>query len=639
MIARILYLLAVATALVAQPAPEQPAPKNDGAHESLLYVKAHYTKYEFRIPMRDGKRLFTSVYVPKDDSQPYPMLMTRTPYSVGPYGVDRYRSFLGPSEKFEKEGFIFVYQDVRGRYMSEGEFVEMRPEKDTTDGPSDVDESTDTYDTIDWLVKHIPNNNGRVGLVGISYPGFYAAAGIVNAHAALKAASPQAPIADLYMGDDAYHNGAFYLAANFGFYTSFVRRKGEPSSTEPPALFDFNAPDGYEFYLRMVPLSNAEHYLKHENPYWTELVSHITYDNFWKSRSLLPHLKNIRPAVLTVGGWFDAEDLSGPQKVFAAIEANHPPPVNSIVIGPWFHGGWARSEGDHLGDVSFNSKTSIYFRDNIQFPFFLFHLKGKGEPKIPKAWMFETGTNQWRRFDAWPPKSTTPKALYLRAGGKLSFDPPDEPGSVYDEYVSDPAKPVPIMAKIALDMPREYMISDQRFAGRRTDVLVYQTEPLDRDVMIAGPVTPHLWVSTSGTDSDFIVKLIDVYPDDYPNPNPNPRGVTLGGYQQLLRGEPFRGKFRNSFEKPEPFKPNEPVQIEYAMPSVCHVFRSGHRIMVQIQSSWFPLIDRNPQKFVNIPEAKASDFQKATERVYRSREQSTSIGVLVDQQAGIGVDR
>ncbi|MGH9667153.1 MAG: CocE/NonD family hydrolase, partial [Bryobacteraceae bacterium] len=376
------FLSLVAVAVLAA----QPASKREEARKSLAYIKAHYTKYEFRIPMRDGKRLFTAVYTPKDDSQRYPILMTRTPYSVAQYGVDQYRAKLGPSKQFTQEGFIFVYQDVRGRYMSEGEFVEMRPEKDAPRGPPDVDESTDTYDTIDWLVKRIPNNNGRVGLVGISYPGFYAAAGLVNAHPALKAVSPQAPIADLYMGDDAYHNGALYLAANFGFYTSFVRRKGEPSPTEPHDLYDFTAPDGYDFYLRMGPLANADElYLKRENPYWTGMVRHTTYDDFWKSRSLTPHLKNVKPDVLTVGGWFDAEDLAGPQRVFAAIEAHHPPAVNSIAIGPWYHGGWARSDGDRLGDVNFNSKTSIYFRDKIEFPFFLYELKGKGEGKMPKA--------------------------------------------------------------------------------------------------------------------------------------------------------------------------------------------------------------------------------------------------------------
>ncbi|MEO7142078.1 MAG: CocE/NonD family hydrolase [Bryobacteraceae bacterium] len=614
--------------LMAGAAAAQPASPNEEARKSLEYVKAHYTKYEFRIPMRDGKRLFTAVYTPKEDSQSYPILMTRTPYSVAPYGVDQYRGSLGPSPKFQQESFIFIYQDVRGRYMSEGEFAETRPELDAPGGPSDIDESTDTYDTVDWLVKHVPNNNGRVGLVGISYAGFYAAAGLIHAHPALKAVSPQAPIADLYKGDDAYHNGAFYLAANFGFYSGFVRRKGPPSAREPRELFDFDTPDGYEFYLRMGPLANAGALLHNENVYWTDMVRHSTYDEFWKSRNLIPHLRGVTPAVLTVGGWFDAEDLAGPQKVFAAIEASHPSAPNSLVIGPWFHGGWARSDGDRLGDVRFNSKTSVYFRDHIEFPFFLFHLKAKGDPKIPKAWMFETGTNQWRRFDAWPPKTAAPRALYLRAEGKLSFDPPAETGSAYDEYVSDPAKPVPIMAKIALDMPREYMTSDQRFAARRTDVLAYQTDPLEQDITIAGPIAPALWVSTSGTDSDFIVKLIDVYPGEYPD--------KLGGYQQLVRGEPFRGKFRNSFEKPQAFQPNQPVGIEYTMPAICHTFRRGHRIMVQIQSSWFPLIDRNPQTFVNIPDAKPADFQKAVERVYRSRQRSSSIKVLVNESGVAG---
>jgi putative CocE/NonD family hydrolase len=603
----------------------------------LEYTRAHYTKYDYRIPMRDGIRLFTTVYVPKDSSQTYPILMERTPYSVSPYGIDNYRPVLGPSESFEKEEFIFVYQDVRGRYLSEGEFVDIPFHKTRFSGPTDTDESTDTYDTIDWLVKHIPNNNGKVGIWGISYPGFFAAFSLINAHPALKAVSPQAPVGDVADGDDAYHNGAFFLAANFGFYTSFKPREGGPSRPERFIRFNFGTPDQYDFYLRMGPLANSnEKYLKNENFYWNDTLEHATYDEFWQVRALAPHMRNIKPAVLFVGGWFDAEDLAGPLKLFQASEKNKPAAPNTLIMGPWSHGGWADMDGDKLGHLDFGSKTGEFYRDNIELPFFVYHLKDKGsglktsrEGSIPKAWLFETGTNQWRRFDAWPPGEARGKTLYLGPGGRLSFEPAQGSGNEFDEYISDPDKPVPVIGHIGAGMPFDYMTEDQRFASRRTDVLVYQTEPLDHDITIAGPITPVLQVSTSGTDSDFVVKLIDVYPNDYPDPYPNPAGIHMAGYEQLVRGEPFRGKFRRSLEKPEPFTPGQPEKIEFVMPDVCHTFRPGHRIMVQVQSSWFPLTDRNPQKFLNIPTAKASDFVKAVERVYRDGKEGSRIRVMV----------
>lgn len=593
------------------------------------YIRANYTKYEFQVAMRDGKRLFTSVYAPKDATVKYPILMMRTPYGVGPYGIDKYRGGLGPSEKFAREGFIFVYQDVRGRYMSEGTFDYMRPHIAAKRGPADVDESSDTYDTIDWLLKNVPNNNGRVGTYGTSYPGFYTAAGMIDAHPAHKAASPQAPMADLYKGDDAYHNGAFMLAHNFRFYGNF-KPQLRPDVPRPGRPFDFGTPDGYDFYLnRMGPLadSNGTHF-NGDSPYWNDQVLHTTYDDYWKPRNLLPHLKNIKPAVMTVGGWFDAEDLAGPLKVFRAIEANHPPEADTLVMGPWVHGGWGNGDGDRLGDVQFNSKTSVWFRDNLEFPFFLYHLKGKGDGKLAKAVVFESGVNTWHHYGAWPPPEAQPKTLYLRAGGKLSFDSPRE-AEAFDEYTSDPTRPVPLMGTIAQGMSYEYMTADQRFASRRPDVLVYQTDVLTGDVTLAGPVAPLLFVSTTGTDSDFVVKLIDVYPNDASDPNPNPTQVHMGGYQQLVRGDPFRGKFRNSFEKPEPFVPGKMVKIDWQSADVYHSFRRGHRIMVQIQSSWFPLIDRNPQKFVEIPKARPEDYQKATERVYRSAKAASALRVRV----------
>ncbi len=598
------------------------------AAETHFDVRAHYTKYELRIPMRDGKRLFTSVYVPKDTSKTYPILMTRTPYGVEPYGADNYPKTLFPGEEFERDGFIFVYQDVRGRWMSEGVWLEMTPEKDTTSGPNDVDESTDTYDTIDWLIHHVPDNNGKVGMVGVSYPGFYTSAGLINAHPALVAASPQAPIADLYMGDDAYHNGAFFLAANFGFYRNFYPHIHPKESKDKPG-FDYGTEDGYKFYRDLGPLSNSdEKYFKYENSYWSDQVAHPNYGDYWKKRDILPHLKNIKPAVLVVGGWFDAEDLSGTLKTYRAIKSTSPGAGNTIVMGPWYHGGWSYTAGNHLGDINFASNTGQFFRDNMELPFFKQYLKGEGDPHLPAAYMFETGKNQWKRYEQWPPQQTKAERIYLHSGGKLGFDAPTA-NEGFDEYVSDPKKPVPYYNKISLGMARPYMDGDQRFASRRTDVLTYETAPLDSDVTIAGPVAPTLHVSTTGTDSDFIVKLIDVYPDNYPDPDPNPTGVKMGGYEQLVRGEPFRGKFRHSFEHPEPFAPGKTEEIHFQMPDVNHCFRRGHRIMVQVQSSWFPLVDRDPQTFTNIPTAKPADFKTATERVYHSREEPSFLEVDV----------
>jgi putative CocE/NonD family hydrolase len=607
----------------------QEPPKED-------YVRPHYTKYEYRIPMRDGKRLFTSVYVPKDISQPYPFLIDRTPYSVAPYGDD-YKKTLGPSDEFEKAGYIFVYQDVRGRFMSEGDFLEMRPHIDVKKSPQDVDDSSDLYDTIEFLLKHVPNNNGKAGIWGISYPGFYTSASMIDSHPALKAASPQAPMTDLFFSDDAYHGGAFMLSANFGFYTFFKPFAQPALPPKNPDRFDFGTPDSYDFYLRAGDLANLERlYLKGSNPLFTDQMVHDTYDAYWQTRDLSRHMKNIKCAVLTVGGWFDAEDLSGPFKTFHAVEKNNPGTHNMLVVGPWVHGGWARSPGDHLGDVQFGSKTSEFFRAEIQFPFFEYYLKGKGNPSLPKAYVFETGTNAWRKYEAWPPANAQARTLYFHQGGKLSFTPPSEKEG-FDEYLSDPAHPVPFVSYTTDTVPQRYMVDDQRFASERPDVLVYETEPLEEDVTIAGPVSPKLTISSTGTDSDFDVKLIDVYPNDYPDPvaaNDGKRvlgapAIRMGAYQQLLRGEPMRAKFRNSWEKPEPLTPGKSAQLNFTMPDVNHTFRRGHRIMVQVQSSWFPLTDRNPQTFVDIPTAKPEDFKKATERVFHEKSAASGVEVLV----------
>ena len=602
--------------------------------QGLDYVRANYTKYEYQIPMRDGVKLFTSVYVPKDRSQPYPIVLTRTPYSVSPYGADAYKTSLGPSDLFMKDGFIFVYQDVRGRMMSEGEFVDMRPHLAAKTGPKDIDESTDTYDTIEWLLKHVANHNGRVGMYGISYPGFYTSAGMIDAHPALKAASPQAPISDWFVGDDFHHNGALYLPHAFGFFSGFGRPRPVPT-TNSGSRFDYGTQDGYQFYAKLGPMSNVNTlYFKNDIRFWNDLMAHETYDAFWQARNLRPHLKNIKPAVMTVGGWFDAEDLFGALETYKNVERQSPGATNMLVMGPWVHGGWSRSDGDALGDVRFGSKTGPFYREQIEFPFFSSYLKGKGEPKLPEAYVFETGRNQWRRMDAWPPTQATSKALYFAQGGRLTWTPPTE-ASAFDEYVSDPARPVPYINHVAIGMTREHMVDDQRFASRRPDVLTYVTDVLEADVTVAGPVSPSLQVSTSGTDSDWVVKLIDVYPDTYPDPAPDATaglGGTsrMGGYQQLLRGEAMRGKFRRSFEKPEPFVPGQVTRVEYVMPDVYHTFRQGHRIMVQVQSSWFPLVNLNPQTFCNINTATAADFVKATQRVYRGKDAASRItfGVL-----------
>lgn len=635
----ILFITALHIPLAAQD-PAQDASK----------VKERYTKYEYRISMRDGARLYAAVYVPKDTSQKYPFLLTRTPYSIAPYGVDNYRASLGPSEHFEKEGFIFVYEDARGRYMSEREFLQVRPYQPNKKSSKAIDESTDTYDTIEWLLKNIPNNNGRVGMVGISQPGFHVAASLMDAHPALKAASPQAPTADYYLGDDVYHNGAFMLGANFGFYGVFTPRIGEPTVPKQRLDFDFGTPDAYEFFLKMGPLAEAsKKYFNGEAAYWQEIVDHPNYDEFWQSRSLWKFMNNVTPAVLNVGGWFDAEDPMGPLHIYRAVEKHNPNTTNLLVMGPWCHGCWARGDGDRLGNLNFNVKTAAFFREQIQFPFFMHYLKDK-PMDMPEAWMFLTGLNEWRKLDAWPPKGLQPKTLFFHAGGRLSGDAPADDGrEAFDEYISDPNKPVPYVGYVAGGMTRDYMSEDQRFAASRTDVLVYETEPLEDDLTIAGAIKVNLQVSTTGTDSDFVVKLIDVYPGNYPTPQPPPvearpagssanqpapaNAVKMGGYQQLVRGEPFRAKFRNGFERPEPMTPNKPTQISYDLPDVYHTFRKGHKIMVQIQSSWFPLVDRNPQKFMDIPKATASDFQKAVQRVYRSRSLSSSVTVSVEGRA------
>jgi uncharacterized protein len=625
----------------------QPPPVN------AAYIRENYSKFEYRIAMRDGVKLFTSVYIPKDvfsDTKTYPIMLDRTPYNVRPYGPDQYRENLGPSEFFARDKFIFVYQDIRGRFMSEGEYSLLRPHNPKK-GAKDTDESTDSYDTVDWLIKNLPGNNGKVGMWGISQPGFYVTAGMIDAHPALVAVSPQAPVTDYYMGDDVYHNGAFMLAHRFGFYQGFRVRQGDPAPppAQNPPRFDYGTPDGYQFFLDLGSLANVdEKYFKHQQPLWLLNIDHTSYDEVWQSRAIWKYLKGIKPAVMLTGGWYDTEDPQGLLKQFDFMEKNTPPQTLMLVMGPWNHGGFSRGDGDRLGNVSFGSKTGLYYRQNIEFPFFSYYLKGRGDGKFPKAWLFQTGVNQWRKFEDWPPRSANSRALYLDGQGRLSWQQPSAAGS--DEYLADPNKPVPYIGFVSSGVLNTYMTEDQRFAASRPDVLVYKTEPLDHDLTALGPISVDLKVATTGTDSDFVVKVIDVYPGDYPDYSapagrggqgagaaaPGGRGaqpanaVQMGGYQELIRGEPFRGKFRKSFEKPAPFEPGKPDRITFRLPDVAHTWREGHRIMVQIQSSWFPLVDRNPQKFMDIPKALSTDFVKATQHVYFGGADGSKIEFRVD---------
>jgi len=606
--------------------------------EDSLFILAHYEKRKVQIPMRDGVKLFTSVYSPKDKSQKYPIMLNRTPYSVRPYGAGC-QTVLGPSMMFAKEKFIFVYQDVRGCFMSEGEFVNMRPQISNLSrnvgkkkSKKDIDESTDTFDTIAWLVKNIPNSNGKVGMWGISYPGFYTAVGTIDAHPALVAASPQAPIADWFW-DDFYHHGAFFLPHAFNFFATFGLPRPQPTTERHPR-FDHGTPDGYRFFLEEIgPLKNAdEKYFKGRVAFWNEITEHPNYDEFWQARNLLPHLKNIKPAVMIVGGWFDAEDLYGPLKIYRKIEQSSPGAFNILVMGPWRHGGWARDDGSSLGNVFFGNSPppSQFYQESIEFPFFMYYLKGRGQLNLPEAYVFETGVNQWRTFSVWPPKEVASDTLYLHENSGLSFTPPTISSNAFDEFISDPAKPVPFTETITTSMTVEYMTDDQRFAGRRPDVLVYQSDVLPENVTLAGPIMANLWISTTAGDADWVVKLIDVYPDDHPNFPHNPEHIKIGGYQQMVRSEVFRGRFRNSYEKPEPFVPNEIAKINFELLDVLHTFKKGHRIMMQIQSTWFPLVGRNPQKYVdNIFKAIAEDFIKATHRVYHSAEHRSHLHVGV----------
>lgn len=606
------FILALPALLLAQ---------DPAAAERESYIRLHYSKQEVKIKMRDGVELFTAIYSPKDTTTKYPILIKRTPYSSGPYGADKFPAGLGPSEHFVKAGYIFVNQDVRGRFQSGGDFVQVTPHVIDKKKPTDVDESSDAYDTIDWLVKNVPGHNGKVGMFGISYPGFYASAGMINAHPNLIAVSPQAPVGDWYF-DDFLHNGAFFLAHAYRWLGNNAAARPMPTTDKSPPI-QYPTPDGYKLFLEAATMESVNKTLiKDAVPFWNEMMQHPNRDEFWQKRAIMPHLKNVAPTVMVVTGWYDAEDLYGSFKSYQAIEAQNPGVNNVLVVGPWAHGGWAGGDGDKLGSANFGSKTAAFYRAEIEFPFFEKYLKGEKLPAPAEATVFETGSNTWRTFDAWPPKGRKPQQLFVSEGGKLDAKKPASPRTAtsgFDEYVSDPAKPVPSTEKITAVMPNEYMTDDQRFAARRPDVLVYQTEAMKEDLVVAGPLDVELWVSTTGSDADFVVKLIDVFPD-------SPDAANQPGYQMMLRSEVFRGRYRNSFEKPEPFTAGEPAKVKIELLDVLHRFQKGHRLMVQIQSTWFPLVDRNPQKFVpNIYLAKPEDFIKATHRIHRSAEHPTSI--------------
>jgi putative CocE/NonD family hydrolase len=601
----------------------EPSAQTD-SQQPVYDVKAHYVKTEHMVPMRDGVKLFTIVYAPRDQSQKYPILITRTAYGIQPYGLDNYRTVVGPNNEFDREGYIVVYQDCRGKFRSEGEFIHHRPYV-----KGQVNESTDTFDTIEWLLKNVPNHNGRVGQWGISWGGWEVSQGMIDAHPALKASSPQSPPQDQFLGDDHHSGGAFQLMYAFAWMSGNARARSAPTD-QPIGPFDYGTPDGYDFFLRLGAAANASKFFADDVPTWNDYVMHGTYDEYWQSRNVPKDLNHINHPVLIVAGWFDAQDFYGPFRMYRALVEKNPQNKTYFVIGPWLHGGYARMDGDALGNISFGSKTGVYYREQIELPFFNYYLKDKGEMKLPKVAAFETGRNAWRTSGNWPPAGASQLNLCLDAGSRLSFEAPGNSSpQAFDSYVSDTDKPVPYSAEIRTIEGHLFMVEDQRFAWTRPDVLSYQTDPLQADLTIAGPITANLNVSTTGTDADFVVKLIDVYPGNAPDPKPNPQNIRMGGFQMLLAGDILRAKFRNSFSNPEPMVPDKVTGLVFPLGDKYHTFLKGHRIMVQVQSSWFPMFDRNPQVFVDIYHARESDYRKATQKILRSAQTPSFVSVNV----------
>jgi putative CocE/NonD family hydrolase len=604
--------------------------------QDSLWVMENYTKKEQYITMRDGVRLFTSMYIPKDKSEKHPIILFRSPYSCAPYGENKFMTSLWNRywKYYARGNYIFVMQDVRGRWMSEGDFVDVRPFIKNKKTDKDIDEASDTYDAIDWMVKNVEGNNGNVGVMGISYPGFYSTMAAASNHPALKAVSPQAPVTDWFIGDDFHHNGAFMQMDGFSFYSSFGKPRPKPT-TIGSAGFNFPVKDNYKFYLEAGTLKKLGQLMGDSIKFWKDMYAHPDYDDWWKARDARIAMHDIKPAMLVVGGLFDAEDCFGAWNLYKAIEKQSPTTNNKIVMGPWYHGQWSSLDGTQLGNIKFGSNTALVYQNNIELRFFDYYLKGKGDPNLAEATIFFSGANEWKNLPQWPPAETKPTNIYFGTGGTLSWTAPSA-GNSAAEYISDPAHPVPYTEDIHSSRTREYMTDDQRFASRRPDVLTFQTGALDEDLTLAGPVIANLKVNISGTDADFVVKLIDVFPDNFSYPgdiNQPGRSVggnyPMGGYQMLVRGEIMRGKYRNSFSKPEPFKPGKTETVKFALPDVAHTFKKGHRLMIQVQSSWFPLADRNPQKFVNIYECDESDFQKATIRILTNAANSSSIELPV----------
>ena len=578
----------------------------------------NYTKKEMYISMRDGVKLFTSFYIPNDQSEKHPFLLTRTPYSCAPYGEDKYSSVWNSYKiAYLKEHYIIVTQDVRGRYMSEGIFEDVRPFNKNKKG-KEIDEASDTYDAVDWMIKNITNNNGNVGVMGTSYPGFYSTEAALSGHPAVKAVSPQAPVTDWFIGDDFHHNGAFFQMDAFSFYPTFGKPHPVPTQNYGSG-FSTPVKDGYEFYLRTGSLKNMSKMIGDSIKFWHEMMEHPNYDSWWQARNARVGLYNVKPAMLWVGGLFDAEDCWGAWNSYKATEKQSPQTNNKIVMGPWYHGQWSR-EGSYLGNVQFESNTSDYFQKNIEVPFFQYHLKAKGSvEEIAEANIFFTGENQWRKLNAWPASGVTNQKLFIDKNAKLNFTVASNVNPAFYEYVSDPAKPVPYTEDVHNRRTREYMTDDQRFAARRTDVLTFKMDELKEDLTLAGPVMANILTSISTTDADFVVKLIDVFPDDFvykTGSKGNNENYSMGGYQMLVRGEIMRGKYRNSFSIPAAFVPSQRTMVKFELPDVAHTFKKGHRLMIQVQSSWFPLADRNPQQFLNIYKADESNFIKSTIKIY-----------------------
>ncbi|RDK87006.1 CocE/NonD family hydrolase [Marinirhabdus gelatinilytica] len=579
------------------------------------YVRDNFTKTETYITMRDGTKLFTSIYAPKDTSKKYPILLKRTPYSCKPYGEDQFPSKIAPNEFMMQEGYIVVYQDVRGRWMSEGTYDNMRAYIPNKKG-NQFDEASDTYDSIEWLVNNVPNNNGRVGTWGISYPGFYATYSLLDAHPALKASSPQACIGDFYF-DDFHHNGA-YLLSYWRATSVFGYEKTQPAKEAWYSFPDLGTEDQYQFFLDAGPLSNLDQYYGKDNVFWTQLKEHPDYDEFWQKRGIIQHLDNIKPAVMVVGGLFDAEDLYGPYETYKSIEKSSSN-YNTMVFGPWSHGDWSRTKKRQaIGNVYFGDDISINYQKDIESKFFRHFLKenGQGEPDLPEAYMFDSGSLQWKEYSQWPPENTQKKTFWLQNNQRLNDVA--ERSYTFEEFISDPKKPVPYSEDIKMVFtPRKFMTDDQRFAARRPDVLVFETPVFTEDLTLAGEILAKLKVATTGTDADWVVKVIDVFPADAEDTQETQDHLKMGNYHMLVRSEVLRGRYRNNFSNPEPFVPNEKTSVNIKLQDVHHTFKKGHKLQVQVQSTWFPYIDINPQTFVeNIFYAKEEDFQKQTHKVF-----------------------